>query len=502
MYRLILQLTTCLLSAVSYAQKQLTNLPTIYITTADGTDITSKETYKTCKLVMVDGDSVTVYDSLGIRGRGNSTWNNYNLRRKPPYRIKFGEKQKFLGKGYAKAKSWTLLSNHSDKSLIRNALTRELGIFVGMPFNPAAKFVDLYLNNFYRGCYQISDQIEVRPHRVNITEQPKVVTDTTDISGGYLLEVEGAETYDNTDNYFTTGKGLITIVHSPDKDYITPAQNWYIKEHISDFENRLFGYYFAHPTLGYRPYVDTTQLINWYIALEMKGDPDAFYSAYYYKEKGDQRLHFGPIWDSDIAYANCNRVGDTSEKLMSTNGFGSMKIWTNKMWQDPWFAASVNRRWKQLVANGIESYLIRKIDSIAAVVDQSQKMNYKVWSISQRTYNEIYLHSSYEDYIADLRTFVTAHVAYLTKIFDNKETLTDINPIYELKTDYRLVYNCDSRTISFKGTDVDISAQLFNMGGVLMAEFTNTYNASALAHGTYIIRYKVDGRQRSVKINL
>ena len=78
-----------------------TNLPTVYIETFDGGSITSKDEYKYCRLHYVDEqDAVTSYDSVSIRGRGNSTWRMS----KKPYKIKFLNKVKFLGKGFAKAK--------------------------------------------------------------------------------------------------------------------------------------------------------------------------------------------------------------------------------------------------------------------------------------------------------------------------------------------------------------------------------------------------------------
>ena len=179
---------------VDESHMRLTNLPHIYINTFTGNSITSKNNYVLARMWYVDEqDNVTFYDSLEIRGRGNSTW---SLAKKP-YRIKFHEKEKFLGQGYAKAKKWTLMANHGDKTLIRNALTSALGEFVGLDFNPAAKFVDLTLNGKYVGNYQISDQVEVRPHRVNITEQDYPITEESNITGGYLLEADGFADFQN-----------------------------------------------------------------------------------------------------------------------------------------------------------------------------------------------------------------------------------------------------------------------------------------------------------------
>ena len=140
---ILLLLTATASPALSQQYRQLTDVPTIYIETENRRPITSKEAYIYCSMVYVDGDEVTRYDSTQIRGRGNSTWWSSD---KKAYRLKFAHKQRLLGEGFANAKSWTLLANHGDKTMIRNALTYDLGRLLGMKFCPAAKFVDLYLN--------------------------------------------------------------------------------------------------------------------------------------------------------------------------------------------------------------------------------------------------------------------------------------------------------------------------------------------------------------------
>ena len=78
--------------------QRLTNLPHVYINTFTGNDIYSKTEYVFARMWYVDeADQVEYYDSLAIRGRGNSTW---SLAKKP-YKLSFHEKVKLLGKGYA-----------------------------------------------------------------------------------------------------------------------------------------------------------------------------------------------------------------------------------------------------------------------------------------------------------------------------------------------------------------------------------------------------------------
>ena len=414
MKRFFIGILFCLVSVVCMAQyDQLTNIPTVYIETYGNKSVTSKTTYIYATLTYVDGSNIVQYDSLQIRGRGNSTW---NLAKKP-YRLKFHESTKFLGKGYAKNKSWTLLANHGDKSLLRNAVTFTMGDFLGQPFSPAAHFVDLVLNGTYLGNYQVSDQVNVDNKRVEVYEQEEVATDTTNITGGYLVEVDGFGTSEEV--YFRTNKNLIVSVKSPDEDVINTAQRNYIKQYLDNFESSLFGTSFTDPEYGYRAIADSATLVSWYIATELSANVDGFWSTYLYKDRDDPKLYFGPLWDYDIAYNNCNRVGDVTNRDMIEAGFGDdlTKVWMKRMIQDPWFNKAVNDAWKQKVGEGLEQYLYNYIDSMAAQLDASQRKNYGKYSISSRTYNEIYLYSTYADYIDQLKQFIGDHMEFLTARF-------------------------------------------------------------------------------------
>ena len=285
---------------------RLTNLPHIYIDTFTGEDIWSKYTTVLARMWYVDeADNVSFFDSLEVRVRGNST---ANLAKKP-YKLKFASKVKLLGKGYANTKKWTLMANHGDKTLLRNAITSLMGERAGLPFNPAAKFVDLTVNGSYVGNYQLSDQVDVRPHRVNVVEQDYPLNYDSNITGGYLLEVDGFNDFmQGISGFFTNRISAPVRIHYPDEDEIDQSQYHYTRNHVQEFENRLFSDSFTDPQMGYRQLVDSTTLANWYICTEVSGNVDGFFSTYFYKEQDDDRLYWGPLWDYDIAYNNDNRT--------------------------------------------------------------------------------------------------------------------------------------------------------------------------------------------------
>lgn len=473
----------CIINEQPY--KQLSNLPAIYIETANSQPITSKEVYTDATLYWVDKAGITTYTDATIRGRGNSTW---GLAKKP-YRIKFKKKKKFLGDDRANAKSWTLLANHTDKALMRNAVAACIGDFAGQPFTAAAVFVDLVLNGEYLGNYQVSDQMEVREKRVEITEQEEGATEDSNITGGYFLEVDGFATSEPV--YFQTSKGILVTIKSPDDDVINTAQRKYISSHMQKFEDALFSSNFTDPDKGYRQYVDSLTLASWYISSELTANPDAFWSTYMYKEKDDDRFFFGPLWDYDIAFNNCSRTGDLTRALLVEKGLGASlaRIWMQQMWKDPWFLNLVNREWKKCVKRGMEDYVIAFVDSLAEELEQSQRLNFAKWPLDKKVYDEYMLFSTYSEGIDFLKTFIHNRFAYLTETFakaagDTGSSGPDPEPAKLFKADpmwnYR-IYN--------KGTGgaVDVNNNSICIWQHDDSRATQNWELRGLENGAYLI---------------
>ena len=84
----------------------ITNLPTIFIDTENGVEITSKEEYVNAVVTVrgAEDEAVNITEvAAEIKGRGNSTWGMD----KKPYRLKFNKKINFMG-NEAKEKNWVL----------------------------------------------------------------------------------------------------------------------------------------------------------------------------------------------------------------------------------------------------------------------------------------------------------------------------------------------------------------------------------------------------------
>lgn len=422
-------------SAPAQQYKQLTDVPTVYIETENGQNITSKENYLKCTFTMVDGDNITRIENTQIRGRGNSSWWNSD---KKPYRVKFDKKQTLLGEDFAKAKSWTLLANHGDKTMIRNALTYQLGRFIGMKFCPAAKFIDLYLNGKYRGTYQISDQVQVHKKRVEVDED-----------NGWLLEV--ANENSREEPYITSTRyGIMYNIKNPDDDQLTVDKRIAIGQWIEAFEKAVASSDYQDPEKGYRAYIDETDFINWYVGAEITGNIDALYSIYMYKEADEQKMHFGPLWDLDLGYDN------SSEKSLLRNMEAYLGLWNRpfekilqRLWLDPWFAKACNDRLNTLVEAGLEQHLMTHIDSLRGAIWQTQTENARIWPLNKKVYDwaKHSYHTDYDSYISDLKAFVNTHIPYLQEAFAQKLSATGITSAKTTEKNSSTLYDLQGRKV-------------------------------------------------------
>ncbi|MBR2205670.1 MAG: CotH kinase family protein [Prevotella sp.] len=411
MRRLGFYIVWLLVSMTGHAQSypQRTDVPSVYIETENRRSITSKEQYINCTFIYVDGDSLGRYENTLIRGRGNSTWWNSD---KKSFRVKFEKKQRLIGDGFANAKSWTLLANHGDKTMIRNALTYDLGRFMGMKFCPAARFVDLYLNGNYQGTYQISDQVQVHKKRVEVDED-----------SGWLLEVANENSKEEP-LISSTGFNIMYNIKNPKDQQLTVDRRIAIGRWIQQFESAVASHDYCDPEKGWRAYVDEEDFINWYVGAEITGNIDALYSIYMYKEADDQKMHFGPLWDLDLGYDN------SSERSLLNNMEAFLGLWNRpfekilqRLWQDPWFVQACNDRLRELTDRGLQAYLLSHIDSLRTAIWQTQTENFKKWRINQKVYDwaKHSYYTTYDGYISELKSFVNIHIPYLQRAFAERQ---------------------------------------------------------------------------------
>lgn len=492
------------------AQSLITDLPAVYITTDNGEEITSTDVYTTANLKVVEADGTsTDYAETKVRGRGNTL---FTLEKKP-YKLKLVKKTALAGADHAKGKKWNLMADHGDKTLLRNAVASFIALEAGQPFAPTAKFVDLTVNGKYVGTYRMTDQIDIRKKRVNITEQPEVVTSLTDITGGYLLEIDDAAD-DLEGSVISTPRGMKVTIKSPDEDVIVDSQIEYISGHLEKFENALFSNDWLDAEKGYRQYLDLNSLIQWYITAELTAEPNSFRSVYFYKDKADDKFYFGPVWDFDFAFDNSSRWGSRPEALVAQEGRGPewCYTWIDRLRQDANFHQQVNDTWKKLIADGLIDKTITYIDQTAASIEKSQQKNFGLYAIDTKAHDEQHLFSSYAEGVEFLKQSLKARAEFLTKAF---ATLAeggtvpvvgkpDDSSIDEIEIpDYKVTIRGSELIFSSTG-NLTGTWTIYSMNGAKVKTGTiqPVINLSTLPEGSYIICWTVGNSVHSAKFHI
>lgn len=453
-------------------------LPSVFINVPDGgldrihADKEHKE--KGCSMLAVNEKGKTDYDGKldSMKGRGNSTWGMV----KKPYNIKLERKSKLFG--MEKAKAWCLIANYEDKSLVRNQVTYGLGEAIGMKETPDCKNTDLYINGEYKGVYLITEKVEIKKNRVDIydleeaTEEAnegkelsefaqkgfggkfsgfienrqrwfEIPNDPSDITGGYLLELEVADRYPNEASGFVTKHGQAVVAKSP--EYASMAQIKYISSYWQEMEDALYSEDGKNKSgKHFSEYIDTESFAKQYIIQEWSSNWDAgLTSNYFYKDIGG-KLVAGPIWDFDNALMNT--AGRDGTDLTDPTNLHAAKrsLWYNSLMgsksfkatpniyalgmRHREFVAEVEKQMKEKVVPAVSELLDSKYDKYIEKVENSAVMNAIRWNYYNTT-NEVEILNNYTAEISAIKNFISERTSFLSS------ALTVDNPEFEFKID-------------------------------------------------------------------
>ena len=446
---------------------QSENLSALYITSDDpsaqGRDFVdaSKSNIATAQMLLVDKDGKAVYDGAltQLKARGNTT---FTVAEKKSYQIKLGKKSDLVACG-EKVKTWTLLAGYNDATLLHDKLFKDLAASLGMPYTAASDWVDLYYDGVYRGTYLVSEKNAVNKTGVNITDMEDAyadvnagygsnmttataenkygqtyqyttgLTEPENITGGYLLELNGTQLsgtpepkYDEASG-FITGKGSAMNVKSPEwcgKDAMA-----YISEYYQEFEDAVYAQdadgnytgYNAQTGKYYYEYCDLTSLVQAYLMQSLSGNSDAFYSSFFFYKDVDGIMYAGPVWDME---STCG--SGWNGYIGPDNDFISGRYLVSALLKIPGFRAAVSNYYhdtflaqaQQLVGDD------GKVMTGAARLSASAAMNYRQWPLIRVGNPNQSSHfwpagTTYADTVADMNDWLTKRIVQMSAVYDH-----------------------------------------------------------------------------------
>ena len=341
-------------------------LPSVYIdlegTTLNEIHADKDEKHKGNSIYIMDpaGEyDLAVEDTLEIKGRGNSTWREYE---KKAYQIKFDDKTSVMGMG--KAKKWILLANASDDSMMRSQLVYTMAENFGMDFVTSFEYVDLWIEGEYRGTFLFGEKVELGSSRLNLEQD-----------SGALFEHD-EDFYLDEDYWFLSD---ILNRHFTMKE-IVEEEDAFIEQAMADFDEDLTAfvrYLYETPaeeiTLEkLSAMIDVDSFIKYYLINEYTLNRESFSTSFYwYQDGGDDVIHLGPIWDFDTC------MGNDDEPY--TASYGDTHVLFHYLLAVPEFQARTQELWAQY--REILTGMTAEVDAIQAYIADSATMNYARWDV-------------------------------------------------------------------------------------------------------------------------
>lgn len=448
---------TCGETAYNLKFLQSSSIGSIYVNTESG-NMNAVHADKSHKepgnILILNKDGDVQYDGAldYIKGRGNSTW----TLEKKPYNIKLDKKADLFEMG--KHKSWCLLANASDWSMIKNQLAYDLASKLGIFTTSATYQVDLYLNGEYAGLYLLTEKVDIGENRVDIydlegetedvnnkdlDEYPlagkqnsrefgsikyaNIPNNPEEISGGYLLELEKIYRYVDEASGFISDIGQAVVVKTP--EYASKAQVEYISRYYQEFEDALYsatGY--NSKGKHYSDYIDVDSLARMYVIYEFTSNFDGCSSSFYLWKDVDGKLTAGPLWDFDLSLGHVQpndlinhvpNVGDPNLLYVQTCFIGNHAENKKALLAQAFTHSDFQETVQQIWADDFESYypfFYENIELFKNEIQSSAVMNSIRWN-TYGTTNTAEIIGHYGRQVDVITNFANARHPFLQNVF-------------------------------------------------------------------------------------
>tara|TARA_B100000902_G_scaffold392836_1_gene445892 strand:- start:906 stop:2960 length:2055 start_codon:yes stop_codon:yes gene_type:complete len=320
---------------------------------------------------------------------------------------------------------WILHAPYSDKSLMRNFLTYNLGRKMGN-YSPRTVYCELVLNGDYQGIYILMEKIKRDNDRVDIARLDIDDNAGDSLTGGYIVKIDkytGTGGADWLSNYPNIGGGARYIqYHYPEASVMSSQQLDYIKSYVDSFEYVLNGPNFADTSIGYGKYIDVGSFIDLYIINELSKNVDGYrLSTYMYKDRKSNggKLNMGPFWDYNLAFGNVDYCdGWDVNGWEEDGGCGDVlqnPFWFSRLLQDTNYQNKLKCRWEYLRQRSFhQDSIFNFIDSVSNYLQDAQLRNFQKWPIlGNYVWPNYYVGNTYQEELIFLKNWISDRLSWI-----------------------------------------------------------------------------------------
>ncbi len=412
------------------------NLPIVIINSFGRYISANNKSAVSIRFINTQNGRASLLGSAEFDGRALVNLRGYSTLRQPKnsltVRLKDdnGDKLKAGLLGLPKESDWVLYAPYSDKTLLRDALAYELSNQMGR-YAPRTRFVEVYIDrnggrlsdSDYAGVYLLVERIKFSKQRLNVEPVRPEDTEEPAISGGYLFKRDHSDRYEPS---FRTGYGNRFFYVEPAGNEITREQSAWLTRYVNQFEQALHGGDFRHPDKGYARYLDADAFIDQHWLIEATKNIDGFrYSAFLYKPRNG-KLTVGPAWDWNLSFGNADYHDGYDPKGWYTDMLRDTEIaWFRRLSEDPEFMQRTIDRWATLRRTVFDrAKVLRRIDEMAAELNEAQARNFRKWPILGRSVNpNYYVGDTYQEEVNWMKGWITKRLDWIDSQFPKPPAL-------------------------------------------------------------------------------
>ena len=300
------------------------------------------------------------------------------------------------------AKRWVLVTTYSDKTLLRNYITLNLAVKMGLPYSVEARYVEVYFGGNYHGVYVLTEKIQLDPERVNV-----------DPERGGLFEIEAQYRHSDCTYCIVCPSGCHIMFKEPEEDDIGREEKL---ARLKPFK-QLFMKADIAMTKGwdsYTNYIDVPSFIDWYIVNELVKNYDSgFTTSCYCYVAEDNKIHMGPCWDYDTCMGNQNVA-----TCLNPEGYHvGESPWYSILMKDKDFMNALKERWTQLKNDGVWDWYLQLMDDSVEYLGDAEKRDHRQWRacLASNDLRGGLSYHTYKEEVDYLKDWVTKRIAWLDK---------------------------------------------------------------------------------------
>lgn len=404
-------------------------IPVVRISLDDYPEVNSlweKDLYLDAKIIIEGNGYVEDSDTLQmqIKGRGNSTWRMP----KKPMRLKFPKKVSIAGLN--KAKSFVLLNNMIDPTMMRNSIAMWLAKNLEVPYANEMIPCHVFMNNHYIGVYTLT-------HKVGFSSGS--IHDIKDESG-ILFEI--STEMDEKYCFRSDISNLPVMIKDPDfdelyedelkKDSTAMTPEMRVALWQEDFNNAESSAIRNKSPEAF----DIESFINYILVFDISGNNELSNSKSIYMHKDNleagSKYKFGPVWDFDISF--------NSAFPISGGGYSTRepeyKFTLPRLFDTLRYLPKVDSLYREryrYFENNLFYDLLDFIDEYASLIEMSAEIDGKIWTMNSGMGNWGYIlcSSGHAKHVKNLKDWIELRIKYLHSLYLPGEPFPERTPVGE-----------------------------------------------------------------------